>query len=177
MSDVLVRNVNHFVAVLELHALSDDPLQATPEPTLFADGGSRLELDLAARETLEIGELHEWAFETGGADLEAVAALRKQVLMDVERRRRISAHRSTVFEGNAASHLEPWDLPVDDHADHRSTGLPEVANVDQFDPVRAANRVDELLQRAFELSLSLSQRFTGPQKTKNGRAAAAHPSR
>ena len=145
MGDFLVRNVNHFVALLELDAPADDAHQSPSKSTLFVDWSAGLDFDFPPRETLEIGEFDERTLEARGADFQPIATRWQQVVVDVEGRGCVSADGGAVFERDPAPNLESRHLPVDNHADNGSSRLTEVAYVDQLDAVSTANRVDKLL--------------------------------
>lgn len=147
MCDIVVRNEENGAILIELDGPVDDAEQLAVETALPFDCASCPQLDLATRETLEVGKLDQRAFEPRRADLESINSQRKDVFVDIECCRHISADPSAIVQRHATSILLARLVPVDDDPNHRTAPLSLMAHLDELHPVRAANGVDQLGER------------------------------
>ena len=91
MRDVIVGNVKNRAVLVELDLSIDHPQQSALKPAPAVDGLPGLELDVAPREALEVGELDEWTLEPRRTDFESIGATREDVLAGLTRNRFMGA--------------------------------------------------------------------------------------
>jgi len=147
LRDVVVRNEKNGAFLIELDGPVDDTKQSAVESALPFDCGPCPQLDFATSETLEVGKLDQRPLEPGRADFESIGSQRKDVLVEVQRGRDISAHAGTIVQRHATSVFLAREVPVDDDPNHRTIPLRLIAHVDQVYPMGTANGVDQLHER------------------------------
>lgn len=143
MRDVVVRNEENGAFLIELDSPIDDAKQPAVEPALPFDCGPCPQFDFATRETLEVGKLDQRPLEPRRADLESVGSRRKDVGMDVERRRDVSTHTCAIVQRHSTPILlGARQASVDDDPNYGPTPLTLIAHIDQVHPMRVANGAD-----------------------------------
>ena len=144
-------NLKNGPVLVEFDRAIDDPEEPSLKSLSPVDRLAGLELDIAAAESLEVGQPHQRTLQAWRTHLESVGPGRKQVVVDIEGRRRVPADGRAIVQRHATSFLAPRSLAIDNHANHSTASLSLIANVDQLDPVRLANRVDQRDERVSKL--------------------------
>ncbi len=111
---------------------------------------TRAHPNLVARETDEVVEFDQRSFGSRRTHLQVVGA-GHQVFVNVESGAQIAAHRSAIVDRHRAAWLSIRPLAVDRDLQRPAAFAADLAHLDEFHPVRGANRLGEFV----ELLLSL----------------------
>ncbi len=125
-----MRNEKNATVLIELDGPVDDAEQPALKAALPLDGGLCPQLDFATRETLEIGKLDQRTLESWRTDFKSIGSQRKDVFVDIECSRHISADPSAIVQRHATSILLARLVPVDDDPNHRTAPLTLMAHLD-----------------------------------------------
>lgn len=168
MGDVRVWNQKNLAVLIELDALVDDPEELPVEAAPPFDGRLCSHFDLMAGESLEILELHQRSLKPGRAHLEAVTPGRQQVLVNLQGGGYVPADLRAILQRNPATDLHTRYIPVDDDPNDNPFRFAQIAHVDEFHAMSAANWVDQLFQDVDDLFSGLGQILLGVPERKTG---------